>query len=110
MKAAIDETNRRRQIQVEYNNKHGITAQSINKTIHDISERLSEIQPQATTSQELDLTRVPKTELRRLIGDLEREMKLAADTLDFERAALIRDQILELKGSEVKIPKTVTKK
>ncbi len=108
MKAAIDETDRRREIQVAYNKKHNITAKTIEKTIHDISERLAEIQPEVTTAEELDLTKVPKDALKKLIRDLEAEMKIAAENLDFERAALIRDQLVELRNSDLKIPETIT--
>ncbi len=108
MQAAIDETDRRREIQVSYNKKHGITATSIQKTIHDISERLSELQPEVTTVKELDFSKVPQNEIKKLIKDLDREMKLAAENLDFERAALIRDQLIELKNSDLKIPQTIT--
>ncbi len=108
MKAAIDETDRRREIQVAYNKKHGITAKTIEKTIHDISERLAEIQPEVTTVEELDLTKVPEAELKKLTKDLETEMKIAAENLDFERAALIRDQLVELKSQSLKVPETIT--
>ncbi len=108
MQLAIDETNRRREIQVKYNSDHNITAQSIQKTIHDISERLSEIQPEVTTAEELDFATVPKEQVKSLISDLEKEMKLAAENLDFERAALIRDQVLELKTKGQKVPETIT--
>lgn len=108
MKAAIDETNRRREIQEKYNQEHGITPQTIQKNIHDISERLAEIQPEATTAEELDLDKVPERELNKLISDLENEMKVAAEALDFERAALLRDQVIQLKRDKLEVPKTVT--
>lgn len=108
MKAAIDETDRRRQIQIDYNQKHNISPKSIEKTIHDISERLAEIQPEVTTAEELDLTKIPTNEIKKLTKDLELEMKIAADNLDFERAALIRDQLLELKSQTIKTPETIT--
>jgi excinuclease ABC subunit B len=97
MKAAIDETNRRREIQEAYNEENGITAQSIHKAIKDISERVRELQPEAETTQEIDLTKVKPTQLHSLIKDLEKDMKRAATELDFEKAALLRDQIVELK-------------
>lgn len=101
MKAAIGETNRRRQIQIAYNQKHGITPTSIKKAIKDISERLQELQPDATTAEELDLTKVPPQEVSKLLKDLEREMSQAAKNMEFERAALLRDQIIELKRERV---------
>jgi len=107
MREAIDETNRRRDIQLAFNRKHNITATSIEKTIHDISDRLSELQPEVTTAEEFDFTRVKKEDISKLTMDLDREMKVAAEELDFERAALIRDQIIELKKNTLAIPKTV---
>jgi excinuclease ABC subunit B len=97
MQTAIDETDRRRKIQTDFNAKEGITAQSIQKAIKDISTRVKELQPDAETTGELDLTKIKPSELHDLIKDLEREMKRAATDLDFEKAALIRDQIIELK-------------
>ncbi len=108
MQQAIDETDRRREIQVKYNQEHNITAQSIQKTIHDISERLAEIQPEVTTAEEIDFSKVPKTEIKKLIKDLEREMGTAAENLDFERAALIRDQLIELRTRDLPVPETIT--
>jgi excinuclease ABC subunit B len=110
MKGAIQETDRRRKIQLDYNKRHKITPKTIQKAIHDIGERLAEIQPDASTVEELDLTKIPKSEVKKLVGDLESEMKLAAEALDFERAALLRDQLVELKNQDIKIPKTITVK
>lgn len=110
MKGAIEETNRRREIQLSYNKKHNITPETIKKAIHDIGERLEEIQPEASTVEELDFSKLPKTEIKKLSHDLKAEMKLAAENLEFERAALLRDQLLELKNQDLKIPKTVTVK
>ena len=108
MQAAIAETDRRREIQTEFNRRHHITPSSIEKNIHDISERLAEIQPAATTAQEIDFSKIKPGDIQRLTRDLEREMKLAAENLDFERAALIRDQIIELKKANLEVPKTIT--
>ncbi|MDP2671478.1 MAG: excinuclease ABC subunit UvrB [bacterium] len=108
MKEAISETDRRRAVQIKYNEDHGITATTVEKALHDIGERLSEIQPEATTVEELDLTKVPADQVKKLIKDLEATMKAAAEDLQFERAALIRDQIMELKKEEVAVPKTIT--
>ncbi len=110
MKEAINETNRRRRIQVEYNKKHKITPETIQKNIRDIGDRLRQLQPEVGTAQELDLSKVPKDQIRFLIRDLTNEMKAAAKEMDFERAALIRDQMLELKNQQLDIPKTVTPK
>jgi excinuclease ABC subunit B len=107
MKAAIEETDRRRSIQKTFNKKNNITPVSIEKNIHDISDRLAQLQPEVTTAEELDLTKVKKEDLGKLLADLDKEMKIAAENLDFERAALIRDQVIELKKSSLEIPKTI---
>ena len=110
MKRAIEETDGRRKKQQVYNKKHHITPETIKKAIHDIGERLEEIQPKASTVEELDFSKVPKVEIKRLGHDLEAEMKHAAENLDFERAALLRDQLLELKNRNLKIPRTISVK
>ncbi|OGY26184.1 MAG: excinuclease ABC subunit B, partial [Candidatus Woykebacteria bacterium RBG_16_44_10] len=110
MKIAIDETNRRRKIQTDYNEKHSITPETIQKTIRDIGQRLKELQPEADTVQELDLSKVPKDQVKQLIRDLTAEMTVAAKQMDFERAAILRDQMLELKNQQLEVPKTITAK
>jgi excinuclease ABC subunit B len=95
MQKAIDETNRRRVIQEAYNKEHGITPQGIRKTIHDITERVKEtVQKERFINSGGDL---PKEELVKLISDLQLQMKKAAKALEFEKAALLRDQILDLR-------------
>lgn len=94
MKAAIDETARRRTIQMEYNKKHGITPQTIVKAVHDIAQN------KPGESRHYDKKKVPKEELTRLIRELEAQMNLASENLEFEKAAELRDQIDELKGSD----------
>jgi excinuclease ABC subunit B len=108
MKEAIEETNRRRKIQLDYNKKHKITPATIQKAIHDIGERVKELQPQAKATQELDLSKVPKDQVKKLVRDLTAEMLSAAKALEFERAAILRDQLLELKNQQIEIPRTVT--
>jgi len=97
MQAAIDETQRRRQIQEEYNLEHGITPQGIRKAIKDITERVHAV---AETRTPYTVTPVDKDEIARLIKDLETQMKAAARNLEFERAALLRDRIIELRRQE----------
>ena len=95
MRRAIDETDRRRHLQEEYNAEHGITPQGIRKAVHDITERVMEIAETKTpyiTSGDL-----PKEDILRLIKDLERQMKTASKNLEFEKAALLRDQITDLR-------------
>ena len=96
MKRAIDETERRREIQRMYNREHGITPQSIQKTIHDITERVRAVAETAATYT-VDSSDMPKDDITRLIKDLESQMKTAARSLEFEKAALLRDQITDLR-------------
>ena len=99
MRHAIEETNRRRAIQEAYNVAHGITPQGIRKTIRDITDRLrgvAEESPPYTAAGEL-----PKEELARLIRELESQMKVAARELDYERAAILRDQIVDLRREQI---------
>ena len=95
MKRAIEETERRRQIQRAFNEENGITPQGIRKTVHDITERVRAIaETRAPYVVNGDL---PKDDLLRLIKDLESQMKTAARNLEFEKAALLRDQIIDLR-------------
>jgi len=95
MKAAIDETNRRRGIQEAYNKEHNITPTSVAK---EIGEGLRAIIPaKEDTSKKLNLSKIPKDEYAGLIKDLSAQMDLAAANLEFEKAAEIRDQIAEIK-------------
>ncbi|MBN2100540.1 excinuclease ABC subunit UvrB [Candidatus Dojkabacteria bacterium] len=92
MKSAIGETNRRRKIQTEYNEKHGITPESIKK---DIREAWGKKEDKEVDKDKL--SKVPKTELKRNIKMLEEKMYLAARNLDFEEAAELRDKIKVMK-------------
>lgn len=94
MEKAISETNRRREIQKEYNEKHHITPTSIKK---DVSLGLRAIIPEKQVENKLDIKRIPKDELPNLIKQLSSEMQLAAANLEFERAALLRDEINKIK-------------
>lgn len=95
MKGAIEETNRRRAIQVAYNEKHGITPQTIKKAIKDIEMQRKNAEKNQT--RRYDPKKVPKEELGRLIESLEAEMDLAAQNMEFEKAAVLRDEIEELR-------------
>ena len=95
MKRAIDETDRRRGIQESYNLEHGIEPRSIQKTVHDITERVRAIAE--TSAPYVTNGELPKDDLLRLVKDLESEMKSAARNLEFEKAALLRDQIVDLR-------------
>ena len=95
MRQAIDETNRRRDAQEADNRERGITPEGIRKAIRDITDhvrKVAEERAEYTAAQE-----VPKDELARLIKELEGQMKKAAQGLEFEKAALLRDQVYELR-------------
>ena len=94
MEKAITETNRRREIQKEYNEKHHITPHSVQK---EISAGLRAIIPEKEQVTKLDIKRIPKDELPGLIKQLTSEMQLAAANLEFERAALLRDEVEKIK-------------
>ncbi len=94
MEKAISETNRRRELQKEYNEKHHITPHSV---VKEISAGLRAIIPEKEKENKLDIRRVPKDELPPLIKQLTSEMQLAAANLEFERAAALRDEIARIK-------------
>ena len=97
MQRAIDETNRRRALQIQYNEANGITPQGIQKAIREdlITELLADVQAEMQPGK---LSKKPKMEdLPKLLEDLEAEMKAAAGALDFERAAQLRDELLTLR-------------
>jgi len=98
MKAAIEETQRRRKIQETYNEEHDITPLSISKVVRDITERVQAVAE--TRTPYVAATPVTKEEVARLIKDLESQMKAAARSLEFEKAALLRDRIIELRRSQ----------
>ncbi|MEN6573615.1 excinuclease ABC subunit UvrB [Methanobacterium aggregans] len=93
VRSAVDVTNRRRKLQMDYNKKHGITPRSVVKSVKEKPVKEEELLEQVT-----DIEAIPKDELHLLIKDLESEMKIAAKKLDFERAARIRDKIHVLEG------------
>jgi excinuclease ABC subunit B len=90
MKAAIDETNRRRTVQEAYNKKHGITPQTIIKAVHNIAEEGKKLE---LRRPKYDHTKIPKDEKKRLMDELEKQMELAAQNLEFEKAADLRDEV-----------------
>src|SRR5438874_9292256 len=98
MRRAIDETYRRRATQQAYNETHGITPIGIRKAIRDIAERVRAVaETRAEYAAASEAADLPREEIHRLIRDLESQMKEAARQLEFEKAALLRDQIVELK-------------
>ncbi len=94
MRRAIDETNRRRAIQIAHNERHGITPATIVKAIYQIERQREKV---AEDTVAYVASALPPDELQRLIKDLEREMKKAAKDLAFERAAELRDRLVELR-------------
>ncbi|MFC2049637.1 excinuclease ABC subunit UvrB [Chloroflexota bacterium] len=97
MREAMEETQRRRRIQEAYNKEHGITPQGIKKAIKDITERVKVV---AEARAAYSPTPISKDEVLRLIKDLEAQMRKAAKNLEFEKAALLRDRIIELRKDE----------
>ena len=98
MKAAIAETERRRGIQQAYNKKHDITPKTIVKAVHDIAEEGRKLE---LRRPKYDHTKIPKDEKKRLMDELEKQMEIAAQNLEFEKAADLRDEI-ELLRRELK--------
>jgi excinuclease ABC subunit B len=98
MQAAIDETNRRRAKQVAYNEAHGIVPTSIVKQVHDLTERVRMETLEEAAGPDVSISKdMPAAELERMIRELEAQMKQAAANLEFEKAALLRDQVFELR-------------
>jgi excinuclease ABC subunit B len=93
MKKAISETDRRREKQVAYNKKHGITPQTIIKAVRDIAQFGGKKKKRGEDAGRLNLKKVPKDEAKRLIETLEAKMEIASQNLEFEKAAELRDEI-----------------
>lgn len=98
MQYAIDETNRRRAIQEAYNTKHGITPAGINKAIGDSLRAEVGAESKEAKTAKLNLDKIPKDEYASLVKDLSLQMDLAAQNLEFEKAADLRDLIAQIKG------------
>ena len=99
MRRAINETNRRRKLQMDYNREHGIEPQTIRKAVTDIIQTaVAESGKLYKTRQSGDIVqKIPRKELEALLRVLEDEMRSAAERLDFEQAALLRDEIFDLR-------------
>ena len=95
MRYAIDETNRRREIQQAHNDANSITPKSIVKEVRDITTRVRQVAE--TKTPYVTPASLPKNDLQRLVKDLEKQMKRAAKDLEFEKAALLRDQVVDLR-------------
>jgi len=97
MRRAINETNRRRSIQIAYNEEHGITPRTIQKKVRDLIEATKPVDEEDEVKDIHDIEYLDEEEIKKLIRNLEKEMKEAAEELEFEKAARIRDRIQELK-------------
>jgi len=100
MRRAIDETNRRRSKQIAYNQEHDIEPASIVKAVRVLTDQIAShavAEPQAEYRVK-GASGMPKSEIQRVITELEKQMKAAAKNLEFEKAAVLRDQIYELRG------------
>ena len=97
MRAALDETKRRRKIQQKYNEEHNITPTTIQKAVRDLI-RITKTAEQTIDQLEKDPESMSRKELEKLIAKLTKQMQKAAAELDFETAASLRDQMLDLKG------------
>ena len=102
MRAAIDETNRRRELQQKYNEEHGITPQTIKKSVRDLISISKEIAKEEVRFEK-DPESMDEKELKKLIADVEKKMKKAASELNFEAAAELRDKMVDLKKTLEKI-------
>ena len=101
MQRALDETNRRRAKQVAFNREHDIEPVSIIKAVRDLTDQMAAravAEPEGTY-QAFTPVQLPKDELARLIRELEKQMRSAAEALEFEKAAALRDQVFELRGA-----------
>src|SRR5690606_18294895 len=95
------ETERRRAVQETYNEEHHITPASIVKEIRDLTDRLKSMiaEDEGKDIAAIKPEMLPKEELHKLIKELEKEMKKAAQALEFEKAAALRDQLFDLRGA-----------
>ncbi|GGD28794.1 excinuclease ABC subunit UvrB [Pontibacillus salipaludis] len=98
MNIAIEETNRRREKQIAYNEEHGITPTTIKKEIRDVIRATTESEETQETDDRPNVSKMSKKEKDKMIENMEKEMKQAARDLNFERAAELRDLLLELKA------------
>jgi excinuclease ABC subunit B len=101
MQYALDETERRRGVQIAYNEEHNIEPASIVKQIRDLTDRVKSMVAEDDSymdGEPLDLAAISNADLHKMIKELEKEMKAAAQALEFEKAAALRDQLFDLRG------------
>ena len=104
MRNAIEETERRREIQKKYNEEHGITPQTIHKAVRDLISISKEIAKEETAFEK-DPESMDREELEKLVADVQKKMKRAAADLNFEAAAELRDKLIELKKHLLELEK-----
>lgn len=97
MRRAIDETARRRELQIAFNEEHGITPQTIQKSISDITDHMNEEGFESAEQVNAALAEMSRSEVLRVIASLEEEMRSASAAMDFESAASLRDQVVKLR-------------
>ena len=102
MRRAIDETYRRRDKQLAFNDRHGIQPESINKAIRDITDTIRAV-AEEQSSYQAEHKPLSAKEANKVIKELEKQMRKAAKELDFERAALLRDQIREIRAGQQEV-------
>jgi excinuclease ABC subunit B len=107
MKVAIDTTNARREVQQKYNDDHGITPEGIQKAMGESMRAAQEAE--TSDIKEIRPEEIPREERDRLVKDLTSQMQMAAENLQFEKAAALRDQIEELKAATKKKPRKAAK-
>ena len=99
MERAMGETDRRREIQVAYNTEHGITPYTVNKAVREVleSKKIAEQKSYYNVSRTRNPETLPLDQIMSALADIEKEMKQAARSLEFERAAELRDELSRLK-------------
>jgi excinuclease ABC subunit B len=105
MRRALDETNRRRERQRAYNQEHGITPQSVKRSITDLGMAVVEADYLTVPLAAEAGAEYRPEEIPRIVGELESEMRRASEALEFEKAAQLRDRILALKELELGVPR-----
>lgn len=105
MARAINETNRRRKIQLDYNKKYGIVPTTVKKAVRDVIEATKVAEEHQDYLPEKDITKMSKKELKTLVKELERQMKDAAKNMEFEKAAELRDLIFEIRAESLSVVK-----
>ncbi|GAV24728.1 excinuclease ABC subunit B [Carboxydothermus islandicus] len=100
MQKAIDETNRRRKLQMEYNRQHGITPQTVQKAVRDVIEATRAVTAELPEVKRDFIQKMSAKEFKQYVEKLTREMREAAKALEFEKAAMLRDLIIELRAQK----------